>query len=105
MVPDFELLGNLFFSDQNPSWLQYVPPKSNWQPSEREWQPPADTWTPPETDLPEEKPSTLMDQLIEMGFCQRELNKKLLDKYDGSLEQVIQELISRAENDWSGRRH
>lgn len=46
-----------------------------------------------------------MERLISMGFCRRDLNQKLLNKYDYNIEKVIEELISRQDNDWASYRH
>ena len=71
-----------------------MPPKSNWKPKEEtftpaqaEWTPPEQTvpasvtsddytppkeaWTPEQTQIPEPKPVTPQEQLVEMGFANR----------------------------------
>ncbi|OWF51345.1 next to BRCA1 gene 1 protein-like [Mizuhopecten yessoensis] len=96
----------------------YVPPKSAWKPQEEkykpptsDWMPPQDKWTPPEDKwAPDSKKSETeencpMTKLIEMGFCNREMNQKLLEKHGQNVEAVIQELLSEADNDWMERRH
>jgi len=85
--------------------LQYVPPQSNtWNPpSQSEWTPPPQ-WSP-ETVDEEHQPQTSMTQLLEMGFANRAQNEALLDKHNGDVEKVIQELITGTENDWHVTRH
>ena len=102
--------------------LQYVPPTNNtwtpppnsqWTPKQSPWSPPPtaadEEWTPAEDTSPREplvhRDSEEMTQLLEMGFANRELNKKLLEKYSYDLEKVIQELVTGEENDWHARRH
>ena len=81
-------------SEESP-WIPpnktYKPPTSSWRPSEDKWQPPR-----------EEGP---MGKLGEMGFCNRELNEKLLKKHNNDVEAVVQELLSTTENDWMEQRH
>jgi len=45
-----------------------------------------------------------MEQLIEMGFADRQRNQQLLDKYGADMQRVIQELVDDA-NDWHAVRH
>ena len=46
-----------------------------------------------------------MDQLIEMGFANRDLNKELLQKHNNDVEAVVVEIIQNADNDWHQNRH
>ena len=47
-------------------------------------------------------PQTPMDKLISMGFADRQLNKRLLEKYNDDIEKVIQTICDRFDiNDWS----
>lgn len=48
---------------------------------------------------------TLMGQLSEMGFFDRQLNERLLKKYDLDVRKVIVELIQENDNNWSEARH
>lgn len=93
----------------------YKPPQSSWKPkSEKfkppttEWTPSQDKWTPPQDKSPQGHPetdSTPMTKLVEMGFCNRELNQKLLEKNEHDMEKTVQELLSTTDNDWMDRRH
>ncbi|XP_077997189.1 uncharacterized protein LOC144450452 [Glandiceps talaboti] len=61
---------------------------------------------PPESEWPKEGGMrSPMDQLMDMGFCNRELNSKLLDKHSNNLERVVQDLVNEADNDWHSNRH
>ncbi|ELU01274.1 hypothetical protein CAPTEDRAFT_224314 [Capitella teleta] len=73
---------------------QYVPPQQNWQPP-----PEQDDWTPVNTE------DSFMQTLFEMGFGNREKNRKLLEKYNFDLDRVIQDLIQENENEWNQTRH
>ena len=46
-----------------------------------------------------------MGKLMEMGFTNRELNNKLLNKHNDDVEKVVQELLSQEDRDWQSRRH
>ncbi|KAF8786747.1 Next to BRCA1 protein like [Argiope bruennichi] len=46
-----------------------------------------------------------MEQLIEMGFCNRQQNESLLKKHNGDLHLVVAELVSLNDNDWYASRH
>ena len=47
-------------------------------------------------------PQSPMDKLISMGFADRNLNKRLLEKYNNDLEKVIHAICDRFDiNDWS----
>jgi hypothetical protein len=46
-----------------------------------------------------------MDILIHMGFANRQLNKKLLDKYDNDLNKIIEFLLEKSDNDWATYRY
>ncbi|KAK7501270.1 hypothetical protein BaRGS_00007395 [Batillaria attramentaria] len=96
------------------------PPTNEWKPPSDEWQPPADDWQPPQETLPkeplgeesgvdggEEEPQNTepMARLWEMGFFNRDLNQRLLDKHNGDLEPVVQELLQNLDNDWAEMRH
>ncbi|XP_070569571.1 LOW QUALITY PROTEIN: next to BRCA1 gene 1 protein-like [Ptychodera flava] len=59
----------------------------------------------PEWPPAKKQPSSPMDQLIDMGFCNRELNNKLLLKHNNNVERVVQDLLSESENDWHTNRH
>ena len=45
------------------------------------------------------------DRLISMGFANRSLNNKLLNKHNDDINKVIEELLARNENDWASHRH
>ncbi len=47
----------------------------------------------------------LMNQLHEMGFCDRQLNEKLLKKHNMDVSGVVTELLHENDNDWSFVRH
>ena len=104
---------------------QYVPPQSEWKPSEDNWTPPKSAWTPPSEawvapqsewqpqpnawtpPQPEPRPREVspMDQLVEMGFANRESNKKLLEKHNNDIEKVISELLQQSDGEWVETRH
>ena len=48
---------------------------------------------------------TLMGQLSEMGFCDRQLNERLLKKYNLDVRKVIFEIVQENDNNWSEARH
>ncbi len=45
------------------------------------------------------------ERLISMGFANRSLNKKLLNKHNDDINKVIEELLSKNDNDWASNRH
>ncbi|CAG2226604.1 NBR1 [Mytilus edulis] len=73
-------------------------PNADYKPPKSEWKPKSDKWQPPKEAGP-------MAKLKEMGFCNRELNEKLLKKHNDDVETVVQELLSTTENDWMAQRH
>ena len=106
--------------------FQYVPPKSTWKPPQQKWTPPKqdftlpkETWTPPEQTWTPPQPAGLppavvevpvaesspMQQLVEMGFANRQLNQQLLQKHGQDVQKVVQELVSSQDNDWHQARH
>ena len=48
---------------------------------------------------------SLMKQLSEMGFCDRQLNEKLLKKHNMDVSKVVTELLHENDNNWSAERH
>jgi next-to-BRCA1 protein 1 len=46
-----------------------------------------------------------MKQLNEMGFCDRQLNERLLRKHNMDVSKVVTELLHENDNDWSVVRH
>lgn len=48
---------------------------------------------------------TRMGQLYEMGFFDRQLNERLLKKYNMDVNKVVVELVRENDNDWSQARH
>lgn len=42
-----------------------------------------------------------MKELISMGFANRQLNLKMLKKYNMDLEKVIQSILEIHDNDWA----
>ncbi|XP_054657455.1 next to BRCA1 gene 1 protein isoform X3 [Grus americana] len=52
----------------------------------------------------EEHTATLLSSLCEMGFCDRQLNLRLLKKHNNNMVQVVTELLQISNSDWySGR--
>lgn len=45
------------------------------------------------------------ERLISMGFANRSLNKKLLNKHNDDINKVIEELLRKNDNDWASNRH
>ncbi|KFO09112.1 Next to BRCA1 1, partial [Balearica regulorum gibbericeps] len=62
---------------------------------------------PPVIEQPaatEEHTATLLSSLHEMGFCDRQLNLRLLKKHNNNMVQVVTELLQISNSDWySGR--
>ncbi|XP_068751371.1 next to BRCA1 gene 1 protein-like isoform X1 [Montipora capricornis] len=54
---------------------------------------------------PGRSPATCLDCLMEMGFCDRKLNEKLLRKHNYNVALVVNELLSLTDNEWSSSRH
>lgn len=46
-----------------------------------------------------------MQQLIEMGFCNRPKNEQLLQQHNGDVALVVAQLVSMNDNDWYASRH
>lgn len=46
-----------------------------------------------------------MQQLLEMGFCNREQNKALLQKHNNNVQAVVAELIGQTNDGWYASRH
>eukprot|EP00079_Xenopus_tropicalis_P018000 XP_004918694.1 PREDICTED: next to BRCA1 gene 1 protein isoform X3 [Xenopus tropicalis] len=62
----------------------------------------------PEINLPrnsEEQDRAMMAILLEMGFCDRQLNQRLLHKHSYNLMDVVTELIQINDNDWYSARY
>ncbi|KAM6238604.1 next to BRCA1 gene 1 protein [Porphyrio hochstetteri] len=52
----------------------------------------------------EQHTAALLSSLCEMGFCDRQLNLRLLKKYNNNMVQVVTELLQISNSDWySGR--
>ncbi|EHB10757.1 Next to BRCA1 gene 1 protein [Heterocephalus glaber] len=63
---------------------------------------------PPVTAQPivsEHQTASLMAHLFEMGFCDRELNLRLLKKHNYNILQVVTELLQLSNNDWHSHRY
>ncbi|XP_044156189.1 next to BRCA1 gene 1 protein isoform X2 [Bufo gargarizans] len=61
-----------------------------------------------ETAMPqcsEEQAGAMMAVLLEMGFCDRQLNQRLLRKHNYNLMDVVTELIQINDNDWYSARY
>ncbi|CAH1249554.1 NBR1 [Branchiostoma lanceolatum] len=76
----------------------YIPPQYD-VPPDQDYTPPAPTWPPPPSSV------SPMDQLFEMGFGNRELNQRLLDKHGNDLNRVVPELLAMMDNNWHEQRH
>lgn len=48
---------------------------------------------------------TMMAVLVEMGFGDRPLNQRLLNKYNYNLLDVVNELVQMTDNDWYSTRY
>ena len=48
----------------------------------------------------EEHTATLLSSLCEMGFCDRQLNLRLLKKHNNNMVQVVTELLQISNSDW-----
>ncbi|NWV72913.1 NBR1 protein, partial [Dasyornis broadbenti] len=62
---------------------------------------------PPIVEQPaatEEQTATLLSSLCEMGFCDRQLNLRLLKKHNNNMFQVVTELLQISNSDWYSRR-
>ncbi|XP_065433657.1 next to BRCA1 gene 1 protein isoform X5 [Chrysemys picta bellii] len=53
----------------------------------------------------EEQTATLLANLCEMGFCDRQLNLRLLKKHNYNVVQVVTELLQINNNDWYSSRY
>lgn len=53
----------------------------------------------------EDQTAALMAHLFEMGFCDRQLNLRLLKKHDYNILQVVTELLQVNNNDWYSHRY
>uniref|UniRef100_A0A2I2YMR2 Next to BRCA1 gene 1 protein n=1 Tax=Gorilla gorilla gorilla TaxID=9595 RepID=A0A2I2YMR2_GORGO len=63
---------------------------------------------PPVTAQPivsEDQTAALMAHLFEMGFCDRQLNLRLLKKHNYNILQVVTELLQLNNNDWYSQRY
>uniref|UniRef100_A0A8C9CA98 Next to BRCA1 gene 1 protein n=2 Tax=Phocoena sinus TaxID=42100 RepID=A0A8C9CA98_PHOSS len=63
---------------------------------------------PPVTAQPivsEDQTAALMSRLFEMGFCDRQLNLRLLKKHDCNILQVVTELLRISDDDWYSHRY
>ncbi|XP_036307104.1 next to BRCA1 gene 1 protein isoform X3 [Pipistrellus kuhlii] len=63
---------------------------------------------PPVTAQPivsEDQTAALMAHLFEMGFCDRQLNLRLLKKHNHNILQVVTELLQVNNNDWYSHRY
>ncbi|XP_072343372.1 NBR1 autophagy cargo receptor a isoform X2 [Scyliorhinus torazame] len=58
-----------------------------------------------QAEATENQTASMMDILFEMGFCDKQLNMKLLKKYSNNLIEVVTELLHIGENDWHANRH
>ncbi|KFQ80713.1 Next to BRCA1 1 [Phaethon lepturus] len=52
----------------------------------------------------EEHTNTLLSSLCEMGFCDRQLNLRLLKKHNNNMVQVVTELLQISNSDWYSSR-
>ncbi|KAM6042492.1 next to BRCA1 gene 1 protein [Theristicus caerulescens] len=52
----------------------------------------------------EEHTATLLSSLCEMGFCDRQLNLRLLKKHNNNMVQVVTELLQLSNSDWYSSR-
>ncbi|XP_021233943.1 next to BRCA1 gene 1 protein isoform X2 [Numida meleagris] len=62
---------------------------------------------PPITEQPaasEEHAAALLSSLCEMGFCDRQLNLRLLKKHNNNMVQVVTELLQISNGDWYSNR-
>ncbi|NXY57364.1 NBR1 protein, partial [Callaeas wilsoni] len=51
----------------------------------------------------EEQTATLLSSLCEMGFCDRQLNLRLLKKHNNNIIEVVTELLQISNRDWCSR--
>ncbi|NXU97325.1 NBR1 protein, partial [Cettia cetti] len=52
---------------------------------------------------PEEQTAALLTSLCEMGFCDRQLNLRLLKKHNNNMIEVVTELLHISNRDWCSR--
>jgi len=50
-------------------------------------------------------PSASIERLVELGFANRDENKKLLKKNDNNLEKVLEKLYNDCGAKWADKRH
>ncbi|XP_055645671.1 next to BRCA1 gene 1 protein isoform X2 [Falco peregrinus] len=63
---------------------------------------------PPVLEQPaaaEERTATLLSSLCEMGFCDRQLNLRLLKKHNNNMVHVVTELLQISNSDWYSSRY
>ena len=46
-----------------------------------------------------------MDELVKMGFGNRDQNKRLLDLFNNDTEKVLKVIFEENQVDWAGMRH
>lgn len=91
-------------SNWTPAQSKWTPAQSDWTPSQNNWTPPESEWTPTDAWRPT-IPRTPMEQLVEMGFGDREKNQELLEKYNNNIERVVQDLLQEMDSNWHESRH
>ncbi|KAJ8319830.1 hypothetical protein KUTeg_001417 [Tegillarca granosa] len=96
-------------STWKPKEEKWTPKENTFVPPKSDWTPPKDTWKPPSQGISNlsstSSSKSPMGKLVEMGFCNRDLNQELLKKHNDDVEAVVQDLLSTTDNDWWNRRH
>ena len=77
------------------SWVAKNSPEREFDFSSNE-----EAWIAPGTNWKPKKPDTPNEHLMKMGFCNRTLNLKLLETYNGNLERVVAALIDETRVAW-----
>jgi hypothetical protein len=115
------------YSPPRSSWTPptetWTPPPSTWTPVQPTWSPPDQQWVQPDQSaamdailgatvhqdeayvpLGGDRMVSPMQQLVEMGFADRELNAEILAGCEDNVELAVQELIL-VDQGWSTTRH
>ena len=80
-------------TQDNSKWIANNQPFPNFTlPNEEAWISP-NHWKP-------KSPNTPNERLMKMGFCNRELNILLLEKYNDDMEQVVAALLDESQSAW-----
>jgi len=106
----FDLMKNAFSNLRTPSYVAPLDLDFQEINKEQNLQPSFPTTTTTTTAVTTTESVSTFDEnlkkLVSMGFANRQLNERLLKKYKNNLQEVIQKLLERFDNNtWSQNRH